>query len=544
MIQFEAMKSWIEDETGGWVSRKLVVKDYLSERGRYDRRLEVLEDVAKDEVLVKLPLSRVLSSSRCQQDQSDDIIQKVVAAFEAQKSAAQPIDISPWAWIALYMVANAHKSEHTDLLARWHLESFLREDYVDAALSYIPLFWDDTSLLWLNGTDFLNVHMLDTHAVIESEYQKLGYLASLVTSSVPLIEFKKWAMVVMLHGETVNLPDQADSSKMVPQLAIMPFTDLVDHHLPMPEQQLSLNDDLHRYQELGSRTNISYSSELAAVVLTAREVLSANTAVTSGYGVHSNADYLLYHGFTMPQDWSDLTVCIQYAMIELPLPTEMPAWKSRFLVHPYRFAVPACPSRKSTPHILIGAARFLVATEQDVLGFEERLFEDPGLLESNLTAKEEKFLHHSAKEALVVACDTKAAPPICRSVLSARNEAAAWDLVKMHTLARVAQHTVPISEDDRLLREDDAASNLSVNERHAVIVRREEKLTLRRWCMTAVQMANFLSTPEGKEECCNMVRLPDTEELENEEPRLRPRYWSRLHNTMHEADVPVVCEPR
>jgi len=279
------------------------------------------------------------------------------------------------------------------------------------------------------------------------------------------------------------------------------------------------------------------------VVLRARENLDPKASVTAGYGVRSNADYLLYHGFTMPREWSDLTLCTQYAMIELPLPPDMPSWKSRFLVHPYRFAVPACPNRKYTPHVVVGAARFLTATEQDVVDFEERVMQDPSLMEGAAIPKDDKFLHHSAKEALTAVCDTKVQPPLCRAPLSVESERRAWDLIKKQTLARVALHFTPIEEDSRILEEDDTKNTLSVNQRHAVIVRREEKLALRNWCTVSVRLASFLSTAEGAEEV-NVTRLPDSEVLENEEPRVRPRYWTQLLHKITEADYPAECRPR
>lgn len=521
--QFEGLKKWIEGGPGGWVSAKLAMSDYLSERGRYDRRLEVSEAVDKDEVLVKLPLSHVLSSDFCQQDLTDTVIRQVV---DAQKKSSETIEISSWTWITLYMIAHSRKGSGATS-GSWRFDSLLRSEYIDAALSYMPIFWDDENLHWLNGTDLLTVHVLDVHAAIESEYHKLTYLVSSIEQSIPIIDFKKWAMVVMSRGETVDLPDRENKTRTMPQLAIMPLIDLVDHHLPLPERPLLTDDDLQKYQEHGSHTNISYDAGLAAVVLKTRESLPAKAAVTVGYGVRSNADYLLYHGFTMPREWSDLTLCTQYAMIELPLPADLPSWKSRFLVHPYRFAVPACPNRRSTPHVVVGAARFLVATEEDVISFEERVAKDPSLLENASVTREEKFLHHGAREALAVVCDTKAQPPLCRSPLSVPSERAAWELIKRQTLARSKQHLTTIEEDDKKLDEDDQRNTLTVNQRHAVIVRREEKLTMRRWCSIAVRMSSFLATPEGAEEC-GVTRVPDEEKLENDEPRTRPRYWARL----------------
>jgi len=551
MAQFQGLKKWIEGGPGGWVSPKLVVSDYMSEKGRYDRRLELLQDVDKDEVLVKLPLSHVLSSDFCQQDLTDGTIRQVL---EAQKKSSEPIEISPWTWITLYMIAHSRKSGVAAASsASWRFDSLLRNEYIDAALSYIPLFWDDENLQWLNGTDLLAVHVIDVHAAIESEYHKLAYLVSSIESGIPIIDFKKWAMVVMSRGETVDLPDRENKTRTVPQLAIMPLIDLVDHHLPMPDKPLTVDDDLQKYQEKGSLTNISYDFDLAAVVLRAREGMTAKAGVTSGYGVRSNADYLLYHGFTMPREWSDLTLCTQYAMIELPLPADLPGWKSRFLPHPYRFAVPACPNKKSTPHVFVGAARFLTATEKDVLDFEERLLQDPSLLEkdSGLKGKTKDFLHHSAKEAISTVCDIKSAPPLCRSVMSVDNELAAWDYIKEQTVKRVALHVTKIAEDDRILQEDDAKGHLSINQRHAVIVRREEKMSLRRWCAIAVRTTAFLRTPQGKEEL-SMIRLPESEfppldaarGLESEEPRLRPRYWSRLLDPVNEAEIPAECSAR
>jgi len=524
--QFEGLKRWIEGGPGGWVSAKLLMADYLSERGRYDRRLEVREAVEKDEILVKLPLSHVLSADFCQQDLTDNVIRQVV---DAKKKSSEPIEISPWTWITLYMIAHSRRGA-ASAPGSWRFDSLLRSEYIDAALSYMPIFWNDENLHWLNGTDLLTVHVMDVHAAIESEYHKLTYLVSSIEQSIPIIDFKKWAMVVMSRGETVDLPDRENKTRTMPQLAIMPLIDLVDHHLPLPERPLLTDEDLLKYQENGSHTNISYDAGLAAVVLKTREVLPAKSAVTVGYGVRSNADYLLYHGFTMPREWSDLTLCTQYAMIELPLPLDLPSWKSRFLAHPYRFAVPACPNRRSTPHVVVGAARFLVATEDDVIGFEEQLSKDPSLLEGAATSREEKFLHHGAREALAVVCDTKAQPPVCRSPLSVSSERAAWDLIKRQTLVRAKQHVATIEEDEQTLAEDDKSNHLTVNQRHAVIVRREEKLTMRRWCGIAVRMSSFLATPEGAAECA-LTRIPDEEKLENEEPRTRPRYWARLLET-------------
>ncbi|CAK8987111.1 Reticulocyte-binding protein 2 homolog a [Durusdinium trenchii] len=104
--QFSSLKNWIEGGPGGWVSPKLVVKDYLSEKGRYERRLETTMAVGKDEVLVKLPLSHVLSADFCQQDLTDQTIRQVV---DAQKKSSEPVDIAPWTWITLYTLAHAKK---------------------------------------------------------------------------------------------------------------------------------------------------------------------------------------------------------------------------------------------------------------------------------------------------------------------------------------------------------------------------------------------------------------------------------------------------
>eukprot|EP00449_Zooxanthella_nutricula_P005486 CAMPEP_0198509644 /NCGR_PEP_ID=MMETSP1462-20131121/13689_1 /TAXON_ID=1333877 /ORGANISM="Brandtodinium nutriculum, Strain RCC3387" /LENGTH=639 /DNA_ID=CAMNT_0044238951 /DNA_START=39 /DNA_END=1955 /DNA_ORIENTATION=+ len=522
--QFEGLKKWIESGPGGWVSPKLAVMDYLSERGRYERRLEVKEQVDQDEVLVRLPLSHVLSSDFCQQDLTDTTIRQVV---EAKKKSSESVDISPWTWITLYMIAHSRKAASGSSSAvSWRFDSLLKAEYVDAALSYIPIFWDDDNLHWLNGTDLLNIHVLDVHAAIETEYHKLTYLVPTIQDTIPVIDFKKWAMVVMSRGETVDLPDRENKSRTVPQLAIMPLIDLVDHHLPMPETPVLTYDDLQHYQERGSHTNISYNAALAAVVLKAKKTMDSNSAVTVGYGVRSNADYLLYHGFTMPREWSDLTLCTQYSMIELPLPEDMPSWKSRFLAHPYRFAVPACPNQKATPHVIAGAARFLVATEEDVISFEERAQKDPDLTGGVAVSRDEKFLSHGAREALANVCDIATQPPLCRAPLSLESERQAWALIKSRTIARVAAHLNSVEEDERVLKEDDAKNNLSVNQRHAVIARREEKMALQRWCSIAVFISGLLEGP-GAEQELTMERLPESEKLENDEPRARPRYWKR-----------------
>eukprot|EP00435_Cladocopium_sp_Y103_P069395 s839_g33.t1 len=85
-------------------------------------------------------------------------------------------------------------------------------------------------------------------------------------------------------------------------------------------------------------------------------------------------------------------------MVELPLPADFPTWKSRHLAHSYRFALPACPSSKATPHIAVGAARFLLASEEDVVGFEERLQQDPSLLDGAHVNRGDKFLCRSSGE--------------------------------------------------------------------------------------------------------------------------------------------------
>jgi len=65
---------------------------------------------------------------------------------------------------------------------------------------------------------------------------------------------------------------------------------------------------------------------------------------------------------------------------------------------------------------------------------------------------------------------------------------------------RVAQHVSTIEEDERILGEDDVSSRLTVNQRHAVIVRREEKVTLQRWCSVVMRTSDFLASPQAEEE--------------------------------------------
>merc|ERR1711972_1027018 len=110
-------------------------------------------------------------------------------------------------------MGHSRESSSATTSENWHFDSLLRNEYVDAALSYIPLFWDDDNLQWLNGTDLLNVHVLDVHAAIETEYHKLTYLVSSIQRGIPIIDFKKWAMVVMSRGETVDLPDRENKTR-------------------------------------------------------------------------------------------------------------------------------------------------------------------------------------------------------------------------------------------------------------------------------------------------------------------------------------------
>jgi len=327
----------------------------------------------------------------------------------------------------------------------------------------------------------------------------------------------------------MDLPEKGNSSHLVPQLVLMPLVDLADHHLPLPESPLSTEDDLQAYQEAGARTRVSFDGEASAVVLKATAAFGPATSaeVTVGYGVRSNADYLLYHGFAMSQAWSDALVCILHSSVELPLPEGLPPWKSQFLEHPFRFLVPACPSRKSKPDLVLGAARFLVATEADLASFQERGASDPSLSAEAAPAREDKFLQQGARKALSTLCDVTAAPPVCRLPLSLDSERRAWALIRNRTVARVAAHVNSVDDDDRLLRQDDASGDLTVNQRHAVIVRREEKLGLQRWCSLVVMVSDFLDQPEG-ERALELVRVSDGEALETDEPRARPAYWARL----------------
>eukprot|EP00435_Cladocopium_sp_Y103_P070177 s839_g34.t1 len=127
------------------------------------------------------------------------------------------------------------------------------------------------------------------------------------------------------------------------------------------------------------------------------------------------------------------------------------------------------------------------------------------------------------------ACDVKVQPPLCRVPLSAKNERDAWRYIKKQTLDRVdrAGHGSSISQDDRLLEDDDRKSSLTINQRHALIVRREEKMVLRSWCSVVVRMVAFLDAlPDS--EIIATLKLPAEEVVENDEPRQRPRYWEKL----------------
>eukprot|EP00439_Symbiodinium_sp_Y106_P050841 s4991_g6.t1 len=161
----------------------------------------------------------------------------------------------------------------------------------------------------------------------------------------------------------------------------------------------------------------------------------------------------------------------------------------RYLPHSYRFALPACPSRKSTPHVAIGAARFLVATEEN------------RILSTNV-------------------CDVKVQPPLCRVPLSVSSERAAWEFVKKQTLARVAQHVGTISEDPQVHQQEQLQHQPAPDAW-------EERMVLRSWCNVVVRIAAFLNTLQAEESMAT-IKLPDDQVLENDEPRQRPRYWERL----------------
>eukprot|EP00928_Gymnodinium_smaydae_P013952 TRINITY_DN15056_c0_g1_i2.p1 TRINITY_DN15056_c0_g1~~TRINITY_DN15056_c0_g1_i2.p1 ORF type:complete len:670 (-),score=82.96 TRINITY_DN15056_c0_g1_i2:14-2023(-) len=541
MAQFQGLKTWIDGNAGGWVSGKLSVSDHLSERGKYDRRLEVNASVDRDEILLKLPTSHVLSADFCKRESSDQTIKEIM---DAQARSSEKVELAQWAWIAIYLILRRLRLASGATFDNAQFDFLLKDEYVEAALSYIPLFWHDEDLEWLNGTDLLNVSQMDIHAAIEVEYRKLAYLLPSIEDSVAAIEFKKWAMVVMSRAETLELPDRENHSHISPQLAILPLIDLVDHHLPLPDQPLKSDEDLQKYQQHGSHTNISYSADMYAVVLRARTRLEPSDAVTSAYGVRSNSDYLTYHGFTMPREWSDLTVCVQYVLLELPLPSDLPVWKSKFLEHSYRFAVQACPNHRSTPHVLVGAARFLVASEEDIVGFKARAANDPNLLPNTSVPKDEKFLHHGAREALTLVCDTVAQPPVCSLPLSPESERRAWDLIRNQTIARVAQHVKTIEDDNNLLSDDDAHQTLTVNQRHAVIVRREEKIVLRRWCAVAVRTSDFLAHSAQAKDFDAIRVLAEQLPLANGEPEMRPGYWSKLLSGVDDREVPDMCQPR
>lgn len=147
------------------------------------------------------------------------------------------------------------------------------------------------------------------------------------------------------------------------------------------------------------------------------------------------------------------------------------------------------------------------------------------------------------RQSLSAVCDVVAQPPLCRAPLSVASELAAWQFIKQQTLVRVGKHTTSTAEDDKILSADDVDSTLTVNQRHAVIVRREEKLAVRRWCGIVVRVETLL-LGENAEAECEVVRIPDDENLENDEPRIRPKYWASLAGALRDADIPVECNPR
>jgi len=232
-------------------------------------------------------------------------------------------------------------------------------------------------------------------------------------------------------------------------------------------------------------------------------------------------------------------LCTFYIAIQLPLPKNFPSWKSDFLSETYSFYVPSCPTKKASPHVIVEAARFLLATKEDVISFANQ----KDFPEGNVRAKDRKFLHHAAKEAVMIACDVVATPPVCKVPLSVENEIAVWDFIKKITLARVASHITTVEEDDVILNKDEKQNDLTINQRHAVIARREEKLSLRRWCAVVVRTLDFLLTPEGVEECVT-IQIPDNEFVEGGAPLVQPMYWSRVLKRSEAADVPSECRLR
>jgi hypothetical protein len=147
-------------------------------------------------------------------------------------------------------------------------------DILPEDLSHMPIFWNDDELSFLENSHFLS-SITDRRKILEDNYKELCRLPGFSKK----FTFGDFCTVRTLVGSR-NFGLNVDSSQVT---AMVPLGDMFNHERP-PDVKWTFEQNLDSY------------------TMRANHDIKHGQAITDSYGKKSNNEYLLYYGFTSPDN--------------------------------------------------------------------------------------------------------------------------------------------------------------------------------------------------------------------------------------------------
>ena len=147
-------------------------------------------------------------------------------------------------------------------------------DILPEDLSHMPIFWSDEELLFLENSHFLS-SITDRRKILENNYKELCRLPDFSKK----FTFGDFCTVRTLVGSR-NFGLNIDGNHVT---AMVPLGDMFNHERP-PDVKWTFEQNLDSY------------------TMRANHDIKHGQAITDSYGKKSNNEYLLYYGFTTPDN--------------------------------------------------------------------------------------------------------------------------------------------------------------------------------------------------------------------------------------------------
>lgn len=306
-VRAQDLAEWIAS-LGGFVSPKLQVKYGAAGRGLF-----VNTSVRPAETLISVPFDAILFGEKavkltaCQR--------KIRDFFDIRLHPENARTFS----IFSILVFLLHISKNPQIRKTWpHLDSLLTH-WDDQQLSRFPLFWTSNQLADISGTTAFEIYSIARTGVEREYHEVFRMLCPKLASGLSLQSYKKiWALV---NSRILSFPESPETG-LPAQPALVPMFDIVNHHLPIPQEPLETEAQvaLHMSKSLGrfgTQPPEENAHQQAGLHLWLERAIEGGEEVTDVYGLQSNQEMLWTFGFTVP--WIHKLTCLTKTRLSMDI---------------------------------------------------------------------------------------------------------------------------------------------------------------------------------------------------------------------------------